>query len=53
MTNQRYKNTYIDGYCHFCTASIYGFKPVLDDGDARRIINTGESVGEQEPCGSP
>jgi putative transposase len=40
MSNIRYRNTYIDGCSHFCTASIYGFLPLLDDDEARRIVIT-------------
>ncbi|HOP81441.1 MAG TPA: hypothetical protein PLZ21_12825, partial [Armatimonadota bacterium] len=38
MTNQRYRNTYIDGCSHFCTASITGFLPILVDDQIRGIL---------------
>lgn len=40
MTNTRYRNSYVDEHCHFCTATVFGYKPVLLDDVARRLLIT-------------
>lgn|GEM_PF-3315702 len=38
MTNQRFRNTFLDGSAHFVTASVASFLPILSDDEARRTI---------------
>lgn len=38
MTNQRYRNSYSDGCAHFCTATVFGYRPVLASDEARRAV---------------
>jgi len=38
MTNTRYRNSYTDGCAHFCTATVFGFLPLLADDETRRAV---------------
>ena len=38
MTNDRYRNIYLDNHSHFCTASIVARMPLLNDDHARKLI---------------
>jgi len=37
VSNDRYRNVYLDNHCHFCTASIVQFLPLLADDSACRL----------------
>jgi REP element-mobilizing transposase RayT len=38
MSNQRYRNIYLDNHSHFCTASTVAFLPLVADDHARHLI---------------
>jgi putative transposase len=38
MSNQRYRNIYLDGCSHFCTATTVNFCPLLDNDQAREMM---------------
>ena len=38
MSNRRYRNTYLDGCSHFCTASIVEYLPPLTEDKLKKMI---------------